>query len=377
MPAPNPQLTLSNLWQQLFPSLFGVIALVLLISLLEFRVTWILHDDESHSIKNAHENILNGAAYWNIWQSRVLGSWVMGGMQYLLGSTFHTAVLYSFLLFMLLKNATFYYVARQLGATIKMALATTTIFAGLFIILQDDQWLFAWDVLEIVVFTLLVHGAIQQRPWWYFVVLFTVGIFNRESALFISIWLMISAFNCHSWADLIALRWRPIAWFRFLLGLGLTIAGIWLVSYLRETLQLTTPQLSEAAAEDIVLYGEAAHIMVLWNLQDTFVSNWLHPTQYMNFLVSALVIATPVVLVYYRNLIASPRQPWWSLSCIYIGMYLAVWLFAYLNETRVFLYFLPFWCYFGLYVYLLYRNSSNAFSKETTENTTKNTIEDI
>jgi len=49
-----------------------------------------------------------------------------------------------------------------------------------------------WDIFGPVFFTLFVIFVVEQRPTWWFMVLFAVAIFNLQSAMFMTIWMVLS-----------------------------------------------------------------------------------------------------------------------------------------------------------------------------------------
>ena len=71
----------------------------------------------------------------------------------------------------------------------------TGIGVAAFVALQDRTWLEIWDYTDILVFTIFSYGIITHKSSWYFISLFCVAIFNRESALFIGLWIALGSFN--------------------------------------------------------------------------------------------------------------------------------------------------------------------------------------
>lgn len=49
-----------------------------------------------------------------------------------------------------------------------------------------------WDIFGPVFFTLFVLFVVEQRPAWWFMILFAVAIFNLQSAMFMTIWMVLS-----------------------------------------------------------------------------------------------------------------------------------------------------------------------------------------
>ena len=55
-----------------------------------------------------------------------------------------------------------------------------------------SPWFAPWDVLGPVLFSLFVIFVVEERPAPWFMVLFAVAIFDRQSAMWISLWMVIS-----------------------------------------------------------------------------------------------------------------------------------------------------------------------------------------
>ncbi len=55
-----------------------------------------------------------------------------------------------------------------------------------------NPWFAPWDIFGPVLFTLFVLFVVERRPALWFIVLFAVAIFDRQSAMFIALWMVIS-----------------------------------------------------------------------------------------------------------------------------------------------------------------------------------------
>ena len=58
--------------------------------------------------------------------------------------------------------------------------------------LVANPWFAPWDIWGPVLFTLFVIFVIERRTTWWFVALFAVAIFDRQSAMFIPLWMILS-----------------------------------------------------------------------------------------------------------------------------------------------------------------------------------------
>ena len=69
------------------------------------------------------------------------------------------------------------------------------ILAFMFLALQGARFLYGWDFLDMIILTTLLIFIDRKANIWAYIMLFTVAIFNRESALFIPVWLIIDNFK--------------------------------------------------------------------------------------------------------------------------------------------------------------------------------------
>ena len=75
------------------------------------------------------------------------------------------------------------------------ALIFTILSVLLFVLIQDEHWLLGWDFLDMIFLTLLLIGIDRKWNVFYFTGLFIVALFNRETALFIPLWMFLDAFS--------------------------------------------------------------------------------------------------------------------------------------------------------------------------------------
>jgi hypothetical protein len=61
------------------------------------------------------------------------------------------------------------------------------------LLLQDSSWLHLWDLLDLVFVTIFAAGVFSSAGLRFFVPLFLVELCNRESAVFIPLWIVLSA----------------------------------------------------------------------------------------------------------------------------------------------------------------------------------------
>ena len=68
----------------------------------------------------------------------------------------------------------------------------------LFFVARTRPWLFVWDSCGLVLFLLFVRFIVDYRPWPWFAALAVPAILNRESGLYIPVWLALDPL-CRAW----------------------------------------------------------------------------------------------------------------------------------------------------------------------------------
>lgn len=207
-------------------------------SALAWRILQLVHGFRFSEFAADGDAILAGRSFSPAFQNRLLGPWLLQGLVEWAGVSPSQA--FSILLFVFLAcaHAVSFESLRRLLGSVPSALQVTALSCAAFLFLTDSVWLKAWDAPDYLVFQLLAAAILwRARPGWI-AALFAVAIWNRESALFMALWLMLSAVD---WRSRTPRSWPRVARYRVLglgaalgaLGAGLVIAlrrGLWLGS---------------------------------------------------------------------------------------------------------------------------------------------------
>src|ERR1700722_1560577 len=120
------------------------IAFLLVATLGEYRNLVNSHDEWFVSVTQLNQTVLDGHAYWYLFQSRILSSWLTKSIMVMSGKEF-AASFYAFTFSMLLvTNVTVWAMTRNLWFAIA--------FMAVFMMLQDPRILFGWDVIDALIF---------------------------------------------------------------------------------------------------------------------------------------------------------------------------------------------------------------------------------
>ena len=316
--------------------MFFSLFIVFVIALIEIRMIQYLHiiHYDFQRLMAITENVLKGSPPLRAQQNRLLGPYIVyflrqwGGLSLrdaclavIYGSIFFTEFLVFFL---------FLYLSKKY----RLALKYTALLALLFIVFQHYTYVSLFDFLEVPIFLLFAFGMWGEKHWWYFVPIFFLGLFNRESAIFIALWLMIRALHFQRSFPLFYVERKK----EFTLGAILVILGTLYTKLIRDAL-FKTPMTKSIGRDvkDSVL-GNQLH---LWgNIKDLFFYNLLSSDILVTFFVVGLFIFLVYITVkYYSNTLFQ--------KSLFIGIVMLFNLvFGIVDETRIYFTVLPLLLFF-------------------------------
>ncbi len=195
-----------------------------------------------------------GAVYWNLegipildsYQNRVLGPYMIEGFHKITGLSFETS--YHVVYFLLL--VTFYLVlfcvARSFFRT-GIAPLATVFAAGFFnAFLMQGVWLYPWDMIHLILFTVTIWMILTRKPLWCIVVIIFIEIFNHSLRYVLAGWLVLDAVILLYARDAILPRVRfRLLRYQLVAGLLLGICGYFITEYLNDAMRLS-PGLEQA-----------------------------------------------------------------------------------------------------------------------------------
>lgn len=278
--------------------------------------------------------VTSGHPHWRVYQNRVLGPYLLKGLTGLFSGDYVGSYL------LLLASSLFLagYQAWRIGSKIGGALTgwfALVFLHLLFAFLFTKTWLYIWDFIGLNVFLAFVEFVVYERPWYWFIALFAIGILNRDSGQFIALWLVLEP----------VCRWlvrKPVARRQAMAmaasGILCVIAGTLLINFLRTSL------LVEEAGFSIVggtpsgygpnffwtLPGNLNLLQNVWGMDITRIL-----TVFLSLTVFLAAITLAIVLIR-RN----PAR-YLALAIVFTISAISVLLFGYISETRVFIEIIP------------------------------------
>ena len=166
--------------------------LLTLLGVLSARIVDLLQTDRYAVFAEEYHNLLAGSPYSPAFANRRLGPWSFA----LLESAFGSAELAERLLVWgtgLALPWLGYVLGRRLGWTVERSVGIAFALCASFVLLQDDRWLQAWDFYDLLFFVCLAYAIHRRLEARRVVPLFLVMLLNRETALFVPLWLAVRA----------------------------------------------------------------------------------------------------------------------------------------------------------------------------------------
>ncbi len=299
-----------------------------LCALAQFRMVMLVQGQNYVNSIHAAQGVLDGMPHWRVYQSRLLGPWLVKAFQTVVGDFTMAHVAYAITLTAAAGWLLLHLCHKLYGK--QAAWGAFLLFQLLFCFFLGKLWLYAWDHTGIIVFTLFTYFVMRNKDWRWFVALFAVAIFNRESALYIALWMVLDPLT-----KALLVRQRP-QWAMSAIGLVCMGFGLMLIELLR------TKLLVKEVGPELFNLPELAGQSFL-NQWDTNVA-FLHQnlTQFslgFEFLLPLFLVA---VLALAAALAWRDSWRYLGLALTYVLIVASMLAAAAIQETRVMLELLPF-----------------------------------
>ncbi|MBI3903763.1 MAG: hypothetical protein HY306_12615 [Nitrosomonadales bacterium] len=165
-------------------------AIAAFLAVVQFRLIAMFLQNGFISSAEAAYGITIGKPYWRVYQNRVLGPYAIDVISPLFPSYVVAHIFFSIVALMI-AGFLAWKIGKRIGGKMEHALMAIFLFHLGFTFLLAPPWLYAWDYLDAIFFLLFVDFVIAGKRWFWFAGLFSIAIFNRESALFIALWMLL------------------------------------------------------------------------------------------------------------------------------------------------------------------------------------------
>ncbi len=284
------------------------------------------------------EGVVNREPLWRVYQSRLLGPHLVRALGTATDGTPAVAYALVMLLVLFLAGIGVLLYSWRLRDPDRTPLASMLMYQLCVILLLPSYWLYAWDILSLLLFTAFVGMVLLRTGRLWFVLLYAIAVFNHEMAFFIAAWLILDPVVRHL-AGRRAQSPRPVFDRKSpLIGSALLVAGIALVEGLRNALLIREMQPGLEVPPQVV-YGKSFHFTLLYNLKS--IGSCFDQVMQNGFPVVIPLFLAFTVFVAVR-LARIDLARFGALSLVMLGMVGSLMLFGLVYETRVLLPLVPF-----------------------------------
>ena len=307
----------------------------LLFSLFQHRLLTQFMGKAYMASADAAIGVLTGYPHWRVFQNRLLGPYLVRAI-----SGFTSDFLLAYYVFGVAMLTVAGFLAWYLGCRIRnvaFGVLAFFVFQCAFSLVLDENWLYAWDYVDLVVFLVFAIFVVTAKPWTWFVALFAVALLNRESAQFIALWLVVDPLV----RKVVAMRrktgealdWRPLA-----AGVACMLFSVWAIEALRQGFLVEEVGFKRFGYPKSIEFGPHFQLKLLPNL-GIIVDTFMHPGEPRMYVPVFLLLSCGAIAV-----LAAVRLSgaFVGLAVLQLGMLVAMVLVAYLPELRVFFQMVPF-----------------------------------
>lgn len=312
--------------------------LILFVSIAVSKVMLDLHDGNLSFLSQAANSVLTGTPAFIAFQNRLLGPWIVhliSEMGYPLADSFARYIIFM----IIIQNVVMFSLLRKMRVSYVRSLQYVILFSLLFICAQCT-WFYPWDSLDLLIFTLFSFAIFQELSVVYFFWIFVFALLNRESALFISAYIVIDSFkysfDITKWLP--AIKISLVSRLKLAIGIILTFAGVAYVKIIRQSLFVVPPDLDNYGRE--VAMGN--HLNFFNNMEILFHRN-LTTIDMVN---TMFILASLGYILLKLRHCTNVRI---KASLVFFIMFASVLVFGQINETRTYFILLPLLVFFQVY----------------------------
>lgn len=316
--------------------------IIIYLSLLEFRLSLFSHADHINSIIQTSYYITLRAPQWKEFQNRLIGPFLVKIIAHI--TTFEYGIIYMYVIIALhiIKNLICFICIKKLTNNYAIALKYTIYSIFCFIAFLDLYWLYIWDYIDNIIFILFIYGVFSNKNNLYYSVLFIIALLNRESALFIPLWMIIDSIIHKKEETGLKVNIKLYNNTRLFLGTILLIGGIVFINLVREYLLI-----EETAAAKNIEFAMERPFHFLKNSKQFFENIYKIDFE-LNILVNIFLISIPILIIKLRN---KMDDKVFKLTILFIIILISIILMGLINETRIYNTIIPFFIFLSLYFF--------------------------
>jgi hypothetical protein len=315
------------------------------IAICGYKILILTHLQNTKGIVAGDYGVIEGKPYWLADQNRLLGPYLVFGISTLFGISFKVAwaVYHAFILeiFCIL----IFWILRREGLSPKDSISYLIYVMFAFLALQF-YWFFTWDSIDLILFTIFAYGIIKSYSISFFLVLFFIGILNRESALFIGIYLMLDSLQfTKKKGGYLPKFVNPK---KLIIGLCIIISGIVYTRFIRNLLFVDNSDRYPATITSLA----GNHFNLFKNLKNIFFynfnTNYLQDHLYYFVSISFVSISMTFPLAYFFASNKHMNNQQIKLYLMSLIILANIMIFGIVSESRLYLILIPFFLFLWL-----------------------------
>lgn len=315
--------------------IFSYYCILLLISMAVYNILRMIHAPMSEELSRVAYGVITGTPPWIAYQNRLLGPAIVYFISKYFTISYSQALQNFYFLTILAHSIVLSFLLQKVLKSYFLSLNLIILYYFSFICYQDS-WYYAWDCLDLIVFSLFSWGIIQRKATRLFIILFFFELLNRESAVFISLYLIVDSFCLLSKCKIII-----ASKLKLITGLFLTLFCIIYTKCVRNL--LFVKQLNGGTDEAHKIFGN--HFYLNENLKNLFFENFFN----LHIINSAFILFSSTYTLYSIWLIWHSHDSQIDkldtsikAALIYFTIVSCILLFGLINETRMYVMLFPF-----------------------------------
>lgn len=308
-----------------------VVIVLTLISAFELRL--LLNGKERHfaALAQAGADVLAGKPVLIAFQNRLLASAFQASIERMLAIDAALSFKISLMAALTVMNAAALAVLSRVMERARAA-SVFAAFTATWLLMNDDLAIYVWDVFDLLAFIVLYGLIIARARQRWFWLLFAIAVLNRESALFIGVWLMIAAIVPVPGQPV----WRAVRihWGDALGGLAMVATAAAVTVGLRKALVVAPQRIGPTAID-----GVGSHMNLMQNLRDLQRPGLETDAVVVVFLITMTVVGTHAL---FRLILRGQSRLEDRMALFLLAMTVANIVAGLVYETRIYFIFAPF-----------------------------------
>ncbi len=318
-----------------------MVFLIFILTLAQFRMIYRLNGgrDKVENFGYNEYNLITGETDIRAWVNRTLAPLMVWGFTHTTSLPWHSGYLLLSVLILFLTNIALYYYFHTFLQNYKTALAFFITYTLAFLLLQH-YYIFLWDYIDTLLFSAFVFGILSRFSLYYFIILFITSMFNRESSLFIALYLFIQSFQYIPKIKLISKK-------HLFISISLILINVIYIKSMRQ-LFYNGPERENVYTGIPALLGNENHL--IYNLKYFFTNFYYFFVKLGPDFNVAISIFILFLIVFTISCLIHGNKPLKQTAFILAVIIFSIFVSGLIMETRMWLITLPF--VFMVYAYL-------------------------